>query len=63
MMRAMGFSKVILMTNNPAKIDEIKQFGIEVVSREPLEYGRNKYNESYLDTKEHRMGHLLHHQD
>ena len=46
-----------------AKIDEIKQFGIEVVSREALEYGRNKYNEGYLDTKERRMGHLLHHQD
>ncbi len=63
MMRAMGFSKIILMTNNPAKIKDISQHGIEVVAREPLEYGENKYNEEYLRTKERKMGHLLHHQD
>ena len=63
MMRAMGFSKIILMTNNPAKINDISQHGIEVVAREPLEYGENKYNEEYLRTKERKMGHLLHHQD
>ena len=63
MMRAMGFDKVILMTNNPAKINDIAQHGITVVDREPLEYGENKYNEGYLRTKETKMGHLLHHQD
>ena len=63
MMRAMGFSKIILMTNNPAKIKDISQHGIEVVAREPLEYGENKYNEEYLRTKERKMGHLLHHQE
>lgn len=62
-MRKMGFDKVILMTNNPAKIDDIAQHGIEVVSREPLEYGENQYNTFYLHTKEEKMGHLLHHQD
>ena len=63
MMRAMGFDHVILMTNNPAKIDDIAQHGITVVAREPLEYGENKYNEAYLRTKASKMGHLLHHQD
>ena len=63
MMRTMGFSKVILMTNNPAKIEEITAHGIEVVRREPLEYGENKFNKEYLHTKEVKMGHLLHHQD
>ena len=62
-MRELGISKVILMTNNPAKIDELREYGIDVVSREPLEYGRNSYNENYLNTKEKKMGHLLHHQD
>ena len=62
-MRRLGFTKVILMTNNPSKIDELNEHGIEVVAREALEYGRNSYNENYLDTKAHRMGHLLHHQD
>lgn len=63
MMRAMGFERIILMTNNPAKIDDISKHGIEVVAREPLEYGENKYNEDYLNVKKEKMGHLLHHQD
>ena len=62
-MRQCGFTKVILMTNNPAKIDDLKRHGIEVIAREALEYGRNPYNENYLNTKESKMGHLLHHQD
>lgn len=63
MMKAMGFSKIILMTNNPTKIQDLEEHGIEICRREPLEYGRNEFNEGYLDTKEKRMGHLLHHQD
>lgn len=62
-MQAMGFDQVILMTNNPAKIDDLTRHGIKVVAREPLEYGENRYNEHYLRTKESKMGHLLHHQD
>ena len=62
-MKSLGIGKVILMTNNPDKIDSLARHGIEVVERRPLEYGRNKYNEGYLDTKALRMGHLLHHQD
>lgn len=62
-MKNLGFTKVILMTNNPEKIKDIEQHGIEVVGRRPIEYGRNKFNEFYLETKELRMGHLLHHQD
>ena len=63
MMRAMGFDHVILMTNNPAKINSITKHRIIVDGRRALEYGRNTFNEGYLDTKAERMGHLLHHQD
>lgn len=63
MMRAMGFDHVILMTNNPAKIASITKHRIIVTDRRPLEYGRNEFNEEYLETKAERMGHLLHHQD
>ncbi len=62
-MKNLGFTEVILMTNNPAKIADIEKHGIKVVDRKPIEFGRNKFNEGYLDTKELRMGHLLHHQD
>lgn len=60
-MHSMGFDKVVLMTNNPAKIEDLKQHGIDVVDRMPIETGRNPYNESYLDTKQQRMGHILKH--
>ncbi|HAR79808.1 MAG TPA: GTP cyclohydrolase II, partial [Succinivibrionaceae bacterium] len=50
-MKSLGFTKVILMTNNPEKIDSLSRHGIEIVERRALEYGRNKYNEGYLDTK------------
>lgn len=58
-MQAMGFDKIVLMTNNPAKIEDLKQHGIDVIDRMPIETGRNPYNESYLDTKKQRMGHIL----
>ena len=62
-MKNMGFTKVILMTNNPSKIEDITVHGITVTERRPIEFGRNAYNEEYLNTKEKRMRHLLHHQD
>ncbi|NLK85408.1 MAG: GTP cyclohydrolase II [Aeromonadales bacterium] len=62
-MKNMGFDEVVLMTNNPDKIKDIEAHGIKVTDRRAIEYGRNTFNEGYLDTKEKRMGHLLHHQD
>ena len=50
------------MTNNPAKIEEISKYNINVVDRVPIEVGRNQFNEGYLNTKEYRMGHLMTHQ-
>ena len=40
-MKNMGFTKVILMTNNPAKIEDITVHGITVTERRPIEFGRN----------------------
>ena len=62
-MRALGFSRVILLTNNPSKINSLNLHRIEVVERRPLEIEPNRYNRAYLDAKAVRMGHLLHHQD
>lgn len=62
-MKNMGFTKVILMTNNPAKIEDITVHGITVTERKPIEFGRNQFNEGYLNTKEKRMRHILNHQD
>ncbi len=58
-LRRMGFSKVRLMTNNPAKIARMEGSGIAVVERVPLQVGENVHNHTYLATKAAKSGHLL----
>ncbi len=60
MFNYLGVKSVKLMTNNPLKVEEMKKYSINVVERVPIEVGRNKYNDGYLNTKENRMGHWLH---
>jgi len=59
MLKALGFSAVRLMTNNPAKIAMMREAGIEVVERVPLKVGRTAQNAAYLATKAAKSGHLL----
>ena len=64
MLAHLGIGKLRLMTNNPRKVDALRELGIEVAERVPLQVGRNPHNESYLDTKRSRMGHwFTTHQD
>lgn len=48
-----------LLTNNPAKISALKNLGINVNARLPLEIQANNDNASYLNTKVIKMAHLL----
>lgn len=57
----LGVKSVRLMTNNPEKIETMKQAGINVVDRVPLNVGENRYNTQYLDTKAKKMGHFIIH--
>ena len=59
----LGVKKLILMTNNPAKITGLEGYGIEIVRREPIEIASNGKDEKYLYTKCKKMGHLLHVRD
>ena len=59
MLKALGVKSVKLLTNNPLKINGLKEYGIEVVDREEIEIEHNKVNKIYLKTKKERMGHLL----
>jgi GTP cyclohydrolase II/3,4-dihydroxy 2-butanone 4-phosphate synthase/GTP cyclohydrolase II len=58
MLRALEVGSVALMTNNPAKVDALREAGIEVSGRIPHVTGVNDVNTSYLQTKRRRMGHL-----
>ena len=58
-LRALGITKMKLITNNPRKIIGIKGYGLEVVERVPIEIAPKKCNVSYLRTKKEKMGHIL----
>ena len=55
----LGIGSVRLLTNNPEKIQTLKDAGINVVERLPLQVGENADNEHYLHTKADKLGHLL----
>lgn len=59
MFAKLGINKVKLMTNNPRKIDALREAGIDVVERIPHETGRNPHNIRYLETKKGKLGHLF----
>ena len=59
MLKELGIHSVQLMTNDPDKMDGLREHGIQIVSRVPLQVGRNRRNGAYLDTKAHRMGDLF----
>lgn len=59
----LGVHDLILMTNNPLKIQGLDGFGLKVVGREPIEMTCNEKDEYYMYTKYSKMGHLLHVKD
>jgi GTP cyclohydrolase II len=59
MLGSVGIDKVNLMTNNPDKVDQLSEYGINVVERMPLVAGVGEGNVDYLSTKARRMGHKI----
>ncbi|EHS53121.1 GTP cyclohydrolase-2 [Rhizobium sp. PDO1-076] len=59
MLRLLGIAKVVVFTNNPAKIAALSHGGIEVDGRIPLNGAVTAENAAYLQTKKTRAGHLL----
>ncbi len=59
MLDTLTVSKVELMTNNPRKLDALKQLGIDVVARRPIDHGITKDNKLYLKTKTEKLGHAF----
>jgi len=58
-LKDLGVSKIELLTNNPNKIKQLKDFGIEVVKRIPLEIAPTKWSKAYLKVKKYKLGHIL----
>jgi len=59
MLLDLGVWRARLLTNNPAKVEGLERYGVEVVERIPLCMSPNPSNVGYLRTKREKMGHLL----
>ncbi|MFN3791033.1 GTP cyclohydrolase II [Massilia sp.] len=59
MLEQFGVRSLRLMTNNPRKIDALSRLGIAVAERVPLLVNRNAFNNSYLNTKQAKLGHMM----
>jgi 3,4-dihydroxy 2-butanone 4-phosphate synthase/GTP cyclohydrolase II len=58
-LKDLGVQSIRLVTNNPRKVDELREHGIEVEERIPIEVGQHRDNLGYLRSKAEKLAHLL----
>ena len=59
MFQQLGVKSIRLLTNNPAKIEGLKEQGLNIVAREPIIVEPNKNDIDYLKVKQVKMGHMF----
>jgi len=58
-LKSLNIKVINLITNNPEKIKDLEDNGIQVLERIPIIIPANSKSVEYLKTKEEEMGHLL----
>ena len=58
-LKDLGAKTLRLLTNNPDKVYQLSDYGMELTERVPIQMEATKYDSFYLKTKKMRMGHLL----
>ncbi|MBS72230.1 MAG: GTP cyclohydrolase II [Thermoplasmata archaeon] len=58
-LKKIGISHVCLLTNNPDKVNQLRQMDINIIEQMPIIVGVGDENVGYLVTKAERMGHAI----
>ncbi|MGN0986829.1 MAG: bifunctional 3,4-dihydroxy-2-butanone-4-phosphate synthase/GTP cyclohydrolase II [Otoolea sp.] len=58
-LKDLGVKSLRLLTNNPDKVYQLAEFGLEIGERVPIQMDPTAHDLFYLKTKQKRMGHLL----
>ena len=58
-LRDLGAKTLRLLTNNPDKVYQLADFGLEIIERVPIQLQSTQEDLFYLQTKQRRMGHIL----
>ncbi len=58
-LKDLGVKSIRLLTNNPDKVYQLSEFGMEIVERVPIQVDATAHDLFYLKTKQQRMGHIL----
>lgn len=58
-LRELGVKSLRLLTNNPDKVYQLADFGMEIIERVPIQMKATVHDLFYLRTKQQKMGHIL----
>ncbi|MDY5882635.1 bifunctional 3,4-dihydroxy-2-butanone-4-phosphate synthase/GTP cyclohydrolase II [Roseburia sp. 831b] len=58
-LKDLGVKTMRLLTNNPDKVYQLSDFGMEITKRVPIQMEATPFDRFYLKTKQQRMGHIL----